>query len=191
MLRRWRGFRRAPVAARVRVAALVVGVAAALALGVVGCTTIIGGDATVDTSAAPAYRSSVSASAATSSSRESQRQLSMTTQAVRGACVRFAKSSTTAVETVNKYVDAFNSGGDVSDTAGPAIEALNDSADTISGAVSNVLSPALRDVFNSYAESARSLAQAISTHASTPVYNSRKEELNNIRGKGMQLCKSY
>lgn len=115
----------------------------------------------------------------------------MTTQAVRGACVRFANSSTTAVETVNKYVDAFNSGGDVSGTAGPAIEALNTSAETISGAVNDVLSPELRDVFNSYAESARSLAEAISSHAPTPVYNSRKEELNNVRGKGIELCKSY
>ena len=80
------------------------GVVAALAMGVVGCTSIIGGNPQADTSEAPAYRSSVSASVsaseATSSIRETQRQQSMTTQAVRGACGRFASSSSDAVDVV-------------------------------------------------------------------------------------------
>jgi hypothetical protein len=170
---------------------LVTGAVAALTMGVVGCTNIIGGTAAVDTAAAPAYRSSVSESAATSSIRETQRQQSLTTQAVRGACGRFAEASTDAVDTVNKYVEAFNSVGDVSGTAGPAVDALNHSADEVTGAIKEVLSAELRDTFNSYADAARAVANAISSRASASVYNSRKDQLNNIRDKGLQLCKKY
>jgi hypothetical protein len=177
--------------ARSRVGALVIGTVAALVMGVVGCTSIIGGRATVNTSAAPAYRSSVSASAATSSIRETQRQQSLTTRAVRSACGRFASSSTDAVDSVNKYVEAFNNGGDVSGTAGPAIEALNHSADEVSGVMNEALSADLRDTFNTYVDAARAVANAISTRAAVSVYNSRKDQLNNIRDKGLQLCKAY
>jgi hypothetical protein len=160
-------------------------------MGVVGCTSIIGGNATVDASAVPAYRSSLSASAATSSLRETRRQQTMTTQAVRGACGRFASASTDAVDSVNKYVDAFNNGGDISGTAGPAVEALNHSADVVSGAVNEKLSDELRDMFLSYVDAARAVANAISTRASASVYNTRKDQLNDVREKGLQLCKSY
>ncbi len=178
-----------------RLGALVAGGAAALAMGVVGCTSIIGGSPQADTSAAPAYRSSVSASVsaseATSSIRETQRQQSMTTQAVRGACGRFASSSSDAVDTVNKYVEAFNSGGDISGTAGPAVEALNHSADEVAGAVNDKLSNELKDAFNTYVEAARGVANAISTKAPVSVYNARKDELNRAREKGIQLCKAF
>lgn len=181
--------------ARLRTGALVVGVGAAATIGVVGCTSIIGGTATVDTEAAPAYRASVSesvsASAATSSLRESQRQQSLTTQAVRGACGKFASTSTDAIETVNKYVDAFNSGGDVSATAGPAVDSLNHSADEVSAAINEQMSAELRDTFSTYIDAARGVANAISTKAPVSVYNSRKDQLNKIRDKGMQLCRAY
>ncbi|WP_306341114.1 hypothetical protein, partial [Mycolicibacter arupensis] len=178
-----------------RVGASVAGVAAALAMGVVGCTSIIGGTPEADTSEAPAYRSSVSASIsaseATSSIRETQRQQSMTTQAVRGACGRFASSSSDAVDVVNKYVEAFNHGGDVSGTAGPAVEALNHSADEVVAAINEKLSPDLTDAFNTYAQAARGVATAISSKAPVSVYNARKDELNRARDKGMQLCKAF
>lgn len=171
------------------------GSGAALAMGVVGCTSIIGGTGTVDTSAAPAYRSSVSASvsasAATSSIRETQRQQSLTTQAVRGACGKFAETSSDAIDTVNKYVEAFNSGGDVSGTAGPAAEALNRSADEVSAAINDSLSAELRDTFNSYIDAARGVAGAISSKAPVSVYNARKDQLNKVRDKGIQLCRTY
>jgi hypothetical protein len=176
---------------RARVGALVTGAVAALAMGVVGCTSIIRGSATMDTSAAPAYRSSVSESAATSSIRETQRQQSLTTQAVRGACGRFASTSADAVDSVNRYVEAFNNGGDISGTAGPAVEALNHSADEVIGAMNEKMSSELRDAFSSYVDAARSVANAISTRASVSVYNTRKEQLNDIRDKGLQLCKTY
>lgn len=178
-----------------RTAALVVGIAAALAMGVIGCTNIIGGTAAVDTSAAPAYRSwvseSVSASAATSSLRESQRQQTLTTRAVRGACVTFAKTSSDAIETVNKYVSALNKGGDTGPTEGPAVDALNHSADEVSHVINDTLSPELHDAFNSYVAAARGVADAIAGHASTSQYNSRTDQLNTVRARGMQLCRAY
>ena len=66
---------------------LALGCIAAVLMGIVGCTTVTNGTATPDTKVAPAYRqsvsASVSASSATSSVRESQRQQSLTTKAVR------------------------------------------------------------------------------------------------------------
>lgn len=164
-------------------------------MGVVGCTSIIGGTAAVDTSAAPAYRSSVSesvsASVATSSMRESQRQQSLTTQAVRGACGKFAESSSDAIEMVNKYVAAFNNGGDVAAATGPAVDALNRSADRVAAAINEVMSAELRDTFNAYIDAARAVADAIASIAPVSVYNSRKDQLNRIREKGIQLCRGY
>ena len=171
------------------------GVGAALAMGVVGCTSIIGGTAAVDTEAAPAYRSSVSASVsasiATSSIRETQRQQSLTTQAVRGACGKFAETSSDAIDTVNKYVEAFNSGGDVSATTGPAVDALNRSADAVSAAINDSMTAELRDTFNTYIDAAHGVASAISGKAAVSVYNSRKDQLNKARDKAMQLCRTY
>lgn len=195
VLNRWRTAPPERAGARVRAGALVLGVGAALAMGVVGCTSIIGGTGTVDTSVAPAYRASVSASVsasvATSSIRETQRQQSLTTQAVRGACGKFAETSSDAIDTVNKYVEAFNNGGDVSGTAGPAAEALNRSADAVSAAVNDSMSAELRDTFSSYADAARGVAGAISSKAPVSVYNVRKDQLNKVRDKGMQLCRTY
>jgi cytoskeletal protein RodZ len=195
VLNGWRTVPRKRVGPRVRLGALVVGAVAALTMGVVGCTSIIGGTATVDTSAAPPYRSSVSASvsasAATSSKRESQRQQSLTTQVVRGACGKFAATSTDAVDTVNKYVEAFNGGGDISGTAGPAVEALNHSADTVAGTNKEPLSAELHATFDSYVDAARAVANAISSRAPASVYNSRKDQLNSVREKGLQLCRTY
>ncbi|WP_408066403.1 hypothetical protein [[Mycobacterium] nativiensis] len=195
MLTGWRTASRERARRHARTGALAVGGAAALAMGVVGCTSIIGGSPQADTSEAPAYRSSVSASVsaseATSSIRETQRQQSMTTQAVRGACGRFASSSSDAVDTVNKYVEAFNNGGDIPGTAGPAVEALNHSADEVTGAVNEKLSRELQDAFGAYAEAARGVANAISSKAPISVYNARKDELNRARQRGMELCRAF
>lgn len=191
MLTGWRTASREQARRHARLGALAVGGAAALAMGVVGCTSIIGGSPQVNVSEAPAYRSSVSASEATSSIRETERQQSMTTQAVRGACGRFASSSSDAVDTVNKYVEAFNNGGDIPGTAAPAIEALNHSADEVTGAVNDKLSAELKEAFGAYAEAARGVANAISTKAPIAIYNARKDELNRARQKGMELCRAF
>ncbi|WP_370480638.1 hypothetical protein [Mycobacterium sp. pUA109] len=175
--------------------ALALGSVAALAMGIVGCTSIITGTATVDTSAAPAYRTSMSkslsASAATSSSRESQRQQSLTTQAISGACGTFRSSSEDAVTATNNWVDAYNKGGDTGGTSGPAVDALNRSADAVAGAMTDAMPQGMRDTFNSYIAAARSVADAIATHAAISVYNSRKDQLNQIKGQGFEQCRPF
>ena len=117
--------------------ARVVGCVATVLLGVVGCTTVTDGAPGADTAIAPAYRASVSASVsasvATSSIRESQRQQSLTTQAVVRACESFVTSSKEAVDKVNDFVAAYNQGGDTTGAEGPAIDALNHSADAVEG----------------------------------------------------------
>lgn len=191
----WPSLLRERVVAHTRVGALAAGVVATVAMGVVGCTSIVGGNPQADTSEAPVYRSSVSASVsaseATSSSLESQRQVSLTTQAVRGSCGKFASSSNDAVDVVNKYVEAFNSGTDPAAAAGPAVDALNRSADEVAGAIKEQLSAELRDTFNTYVDAARGVANAISSKAPVSVYNARKDQLNSVREKGMQLCRAY
>jgi hypothetical protein len=133
-----------------RLAALVVGSLAALAMIVVGCTTVTQGAPTVDRTEAPVYRASVSASIeeseASSSAREAERQESLTTEAVHRSCDTLSTSSVDAISAVNIYVDAFNQNpADAAAKAGPAIDSLNRSADLVNGSLSDPLSPQLRD----------------------------------------------
>ena len=97
--------------ATLRIAALVVGLTAILAMVVVGCTTVTDGDPGVNAQEAPAYRSSMSASAsasaATSSMRESKRQQSLTAQAVHNSCDALSQSS---VDTINAVKQAHEFG---------------------------------------------------------------------------------
>jgi hypothetical protein len=174
----------------------VTGCLAAVLLVVVGCTGITGGAPTADTAIAPAYRESVSASisasSATSSIRESQRQASLTAQAVVRACESFASSSKDAIEKVNDFVSAYNQGRDTESTEGPAIEALNHSAEVIAGSIGassgSPLSAGLRDALNAYGAAARDVAGAIGTHSGTGEFNQRVNQLNDAKTKAVKLC---
>lgn len=174
----------------------VVGCLAAVLLVIVGCTTVTGGTPTVDTAIAPAYRASVSASisasSVTSSIRESQRQASLTTQAVVRACESFATSSKDAIEKVNDFVAAYNQGSDTTSTEGPAIDALNHSADAIAGGIGtpsgSPLSAELRDALDAYGDAARDVANAIGTHVGTAEFNRRVNQLNDTKTKAVKLC---
>jgi hypothetical protein len=172
--------------------ALALGCIAVVSMGIVACTTVIGGKAGPDTTAAPAYRSSVSlsvsASSATSKIRESQRQASLTTQAIRNSCNGFATTSKTAIDRSNEYVAALNQGRNTGPTEGPAIDALNNSANTVSGGLSDALSQELRDAMNAYADAARAVANAIATHAGTSEFNRRVDLLNATRRNVVKLC---
>ena len=176
----------------VRRAALVVGSAAALALGIVGCTSVTGGLATLDTAVAPAYRASVSASVSASSQtsriRESQRQESLTTKAMRSSCEALAATSKDAIDKVNDYVSAFNDGRSTGPTEDPAITALNRSADTVSSSFSDALSPELHDTLNDWVVAAHSVANAIASHASTSEFNNRVDRLNGTKTRALKLC---
>lgn len=161
-------------------------------MGIVGCTTVTNGTATPDTQVAPAYRqsvsASVSASSATSRVRESQRQQSLTTKAVRTSCDTLATSSKDAIDKVNIFVGAFNAGRNTGPTEGPAIDALNNSADTVSNSLSEALSQQLKDAFNTYIDAARGVASAIGTHAATGEFNRRVDLLNDAKTKALKLC---
>ncbi|OBG41467.1 hypothetical protein [Mycobacterium sp. E3198] len=192
MLIGWRAVPRAHVGDFPRRGALALGCVAVLAMGIVGCTSVTNGKATPDTNVAPAYRqsvsASVSASSATSRVKESQRQQSLTTRAVRTSCDTLANSAKDAIDKVNAYVAAFNSGRSTGPAEGPAIGALNDSASTVSNSFNDALSQQLKDAFNAYVDAARAVANAIGTHASIAEFNSRVDQLNDTKTKALKLC---
>ena len=160
---------------------------------VAGCTKITDGMASPDTKVAPAYRSSVSVSVsesiATSSIHESQRQQSLTTQGdSHGTCDTLATSSSNAIDKVNVFVKTYNQGHSTGPTEAPAIDALNDSASTVGGALNDVMSSELRDAFNAYVDAAHGVANAIGTHAPTGEFNKRVDQLNDTKTKALKLC---
>jgi hypothetical protein len=177
------------------VGALVIGIMAASLLVVVGCSTVTGGTAVVDTKAAPAYRSSVAASlsesAATSSERASLSQQSLTTAAVHNSCDTLGNSSGDAVTAVNDYVGAMNAHGpDVAAKEGPAIDSLRKSADLVTSSLSPSLSSQLHDALTAYADASRAVADAISRHASPDDFNNAIDKFNDVKSNAINLCKA-
>jgi hypothetical protein len=180
-------------AKRPRIAALVMGSLAAMAMIMVGCNSVTSGTPTVDRADAPVYRASVSASAeesaASSSSRESERQDSLTTQAIHSSCEALSSSSVDAVTAVNNYVDAFNNtAADATAKAAPAIDALNHSADLVAGSVSDTLTPNLRDALNAWVDAARGLATAIAGNYGMEEFNAAIAKLNDTKSAALSLC---
>jgi hypothetical protein len=178
---------------RLRIVAQVIGGLAAVAMVIVGCTSITRGSAEIDRADAPVYRASVSASieesAASSSSRESERQTSLTTQAVHSSCEALSSSSVDAITAVNNYVDAFNkNAADAAAKAPPAIDALNHSADLVGRSVSDPLSPDLRDALNAWVDAARGLAAAIAGNFGPEEFNAAITKLNDTKTAALNLC---
>jgi hypothetical protein len=178
---------------RLRIAALAVGSTAAAAMIIVGCTSVTQGTAQIDRADAPVYRASVSASieesAASSSSRESERQASLTTQAIHSSCEALSSSSVDAITAVNNYVDAFNqSAPDAGAKAPAAIDALNHSADLVAGSVSDTLAPNLRDALNAWVDAARGLATAIAGNYGPDEFNAAITKLNDTKTTALNLC---
>jgi hypothetical protein len=178
---------------RVRIAALVVGILAVTAMIIVGCNSVTSGSPTVNRADAPIYRASVSESvvesAESSSSRESERQASLSTQAIHTSCEALSSSSVDAVTAVNNYVDAFNRNADDAATkAPPAIDALNHSADLVARSVSDTLSPDLRDALNAWVDAARGLATAIAGNYGADDFNAAITKLNDTKTAALNLC---
>lgn len=178
---------------RLRIAALVMGSLAAMAMIIVGCNSVTSGTPTVDRADAPVYRASVSASAEesaeSSSSRESERQQSLTTQAIHSSCEALSSSSVDAITAVNDYVDAFNkTAADVPAKAAPAIDALNHSADLVAGSVSDTLTPNLRDALNAWVDAARGLATAIAGNYGMDEFNAAISKVNDTKTTALNLC---
>jgi hypothetical protein len=179
---------------RLQIGARAIGCIATILMAIVGCSSVTDGTPTVDTAMAPAYRTSVSASisasAATSSMRESQRQQSLTTRAVIRACESFATSSKDAVDKVNDFVAAYNQYRDTTPSEGPAIDALNHSADVVEGNTGGPLSHELHQALNAYADAARDLAKAIRSHAETGEFNQHVNQLNDTKTEAVKLCRA-
>ena len=160
---------------------------------IVGCTSVTQGYAEIDRADAPMYRASVSASseesAASSSSRESERQASLTTQAIHSSCEALSSSSVDAITAVNNYVDAFNRNApDAAAKAPPAIDALNHSADLVARSVSDTLAPDLRDALNAWVDASRGLATAIAGNYGADDFNAAITKLNDTKTTALNLC---
>ncbi|MFS0898963.1 hypothetical protein [Mycolicibacterium litorale] len=160
---------------------------------IVGCTSVTRGTGQVDREAAPVYRASVSASIeesiAQSSARESKRQESLTTAAIHTACEDLSSSSVDAINAVNAYVDAVNeNAADAAVRAGPAVDALNVSANLVSSGISDMLSPELRDALNAWVGASRDVAGTISRDGGPDEFNAAVTRLNDSREVALELC---
>lgn len=180
-------------ATRRQIALRVVGGLAAATMVAVGCTSVTEGAPSVKSGEAPVYRASTSASiaqsAASSSARESERQQSVTKQAIHTACEALSSSSVDAVNAVNQYVDAFNkSTSDISAKASPAVEALNNSADLVARSISDPLSAELKDALNAWVDAARTVASAIASSYGPDEFNQTIGELNDSKTKALNRC---
>jgi hypothetical protein len=178
---------------RLRAAGLVVGGVAGVAMIVVGCNSVTQGSATIDRADAPVYRASVSASveesAESSSSQESKRQQSLTTEAVHTSCEALSSSSVDAINAVNAYVDAYNkSTPNVVATTGPAVTALNHTADLVTQSLSDPLPPELTAALKGWADAARGLATSIAGNASMDDFNTAIGRLNDSKTTALNLC---
>lgn len=167
--------------------------AATLTGGLAACTSVTGGQGTVDAADAPAYRTSMSMSssqaAASSSARESERQASLTTQAMRNSCETLATTSADAIAAVNAYVDAYNGeGGTVARTEGPAIDALDQSAQAVESSLTDVIPPELRDALAGWVDGAYAAAAAIANQASPSEFNTVIKQINDARSTALRMC---
>ncbi|MHC9297167.1 hypothetical protein ACRCUN_32290 [Mycobacterium sp. LTG2003] len=179
--------------AGLKLAASALGGVAVTAMVVVGCTSVTDGTAQVDSEAAPDYRASVSASVEASESssavRESERQASLTTKAVHTVCEDLSTSSVDAVDAVNVYIEAVNNNApDVQAKAGPAVDALNRSADLVSSGISEALSPDLSGALTEWVDAVRAVAAAISGNAGPDVFNAASERSNTARTTALDRC---
>lgn len=190
-------------APRARGAAFVTGTIAVFVMIVVGCTNVTDGDVAVAGGEASLYRASVSASiaesAASSSARESQRRESLSKEAVQTSCEVMSSSSADSIAAVNAYVDAFNTipegsgpdesdSGDIARTTGPAVDALNLSADLVASSLSDPLPANLRDALNSWVEAARTVATAIAGNYPTEEFNAAITRLNESKTTALDRC---
>ncbi|KAA0108212.1 hypothetical protein CIW47_15910 [Mycolicibacterium sp. P1-5] len=170
-----------------------VGSAAAVLAGVVSCTSVTGGDPSANSRDAPAFRTSMSVSAsesaATSSARESERQASLTTQAMHDTCETLSTSSADAIDAVNAYVSAFNQATPgVAATEGPAVDALNKSADAVAGSITDAIPAELKTAFKDWVDGAHATAKAIIGHAGPADFNQTIQSLNDTRSNALSLC---
>jgi len=81
-------------------------------------------------------------------------QQSLTTKAIRTSCDSLATTSKDSIDKVNAFVALFNAGRSTVPAEGPAIDALNNSASTVSSSINDAISQQLKDSFNAYIDAA-------------------------------------
>ncbi|MCV7015993.1 hypothetical protein H7I40_26705 [Mycolicibacterium madagascariense] len=165
---------------------MVAGSLAALAMIVVGCSSLTQGVARVDSAQAPEYRASVSSASAAS---ESARQVAVTKAAVHTSCDALGDSSNASVQAVNTYVEAYNDDApDASSKIGPAVDSLNQSADQVAGSLSAPLSPDLTNALNGWVDSARQLAVVLTRNPGPDEFNGAIRQLNDAKTAAGTAC---
>jgi hypothetical protein len=93
-----------------------------------------------------------------------------------------------AVTAVNDYVDAYNRNADVASKLGPAIDALNHSADAVARSISDPLAPDLRDALNAWVDAARGVANAIAGNYGPDQFNAAITKLNDTKTVALDMC---
>jgi len=73
---------------------------------------------------------------------------------------------------------------------GPAVDALNHSADTVEGDANGPLSQELREALTTYDDAARDVAKAIRAHAGTEEFNKRVNQLNDAKTEAVKRCRA-
>jgi hypothetical protein len=132
---------------------------------------------------------SLEESAASSSARESARQAALVMEAIHDVCAVMSASSADAIGAVNVYVDKFNAGpGTPNPAAGPAVDALNHSADDVGAKTGGPLPPELRDALDAWVGAARDVATAISGNAPTDEFNADIARLNTSKTTALDKC---
>lgn len=176
-----------------RIAAFAVGIFAALAMVVVGCTQVTDGGAGAVPAEAAQYRASVaaasSAAVASSRAREAERQAALTGEAIRRSCEELSSSSADAVGAVNTFVAALNEDpAAAAPVMGPAIDALNNSADLVNASLSDELPTDLRDPLTSWIDAARGVANAIAGNYPIVEINAAIARLNDTKTVALDRC---
>ena len=161
---------------------------------IVGCTSVTDGSPTVNAADAPVYKASVSASmeesAASSSARESERQESLTTEAVHSSCEALSSSSVDSITAVNDYVQGLQRELRRRAGEGGAGHRLPQPAAPTSSprSISDPLTPELRDALNGWVDAARGVATAIAGNYGPDEFNAAVTKLNDVKTRALDLC---
>ncbi|GAA2782221.1 hypothetical protein GCM10010533_20530 [Mycolicibacterium pallens] len=104
-------------------------------------------------------------------------------------CETLSTSSADAIDAVNAYVSAFNQATpDIATTEGPAVDALNKSADAVAGSITDAIPDELKAAFKDWVDGAHATARAITGHAGPAEFNQTIQSLNDTRSNALSLC---
>ncbi|AMT70607.1 hypothetical protein [Mycobacteroides immunogenum] len=175
-----------------RMAALLIALAAIGAAVVAGCTVTTGGQASAPSESVSEYRAYVSQSVEASRSEESKRQETSRAQAQADACETFAMTSNAAVSAGNDLISVMNDEGGYGSSAeakvGPVINALNTSAGQIDSVKAKAQTDELRDALTQYVDQSRKLAGAFDNRLSSSTLNSVVRTFNDARDRAGKIC---